>query len=241
MEKTKYFESIGGAGVFALFDHLPGYSFFAKNFDGEIMNANQGFYERFGFTSEEEIVGKTDFELFPVALADQFRRDDLKVMETGEPMLGIVELFFNRQGLPDWFLTNKLPVVGRDGAVIGVMGTVQSYARQAKLNQPFVQIEAAGDFIRDNFRGKISIGELSQRTGLSPRQFDRKFKDAFGISPQQFILKTRILAGCDGLANLQSSISDLAFELGFCDQSSFTRHFQKHMGVTPLQYRKRLR
>ena len=176
-----------------------------------------------------------------MALADQFRRDDLKVMETGEPMLGIVELFFNRQGLPDWFLTNKLPVVGRDGAVIGVMGTVQSYARQAKLNQHFVQIEAAVDFIRDNFRGKISIGELSQRTGLSPRQFDRKFKDAFGISPQQFILKTRILAGCDGLANLQSSISDLAFELGFCDQSSFTRHFQKHMGVTPLQYRKRLR
>jgi AraC-like DNA-binding protein len=240
MEKTKYLESIGGAGVFSLFDHLPGYSFFAKNFEGEIMSANQGFYERFGFTSEEEIVGKTDFELFPVALADHFRRDDLKVMETGEPMLGIVELFFNRQGLPDWYLTNKLPVVGRDGAVIGVMGTVRSYARQAKLNQHFVQIEAAVDFIRDNFRKKILIGELSQRTGLSPRQFDRKFKDAFGISPQQFILKTRILAGCDGLANLRRPISDIAFELGFCDQSSFTRHFQKHMGVTPLQYRKRL-
>ena len=240
MEKTKYLESIGGAGVFALFDHLPGYSFFAKNFEGEIMSANEAFYERFGFTTEEEIVGKTDFELFPAALADHFRRDDLKVMETGEPMLGIVELFFNRQGLPDWFLTNKLPVVGRDGAVIGVMGTVRSYARQAKVTQSFVKIGAAVDFIRENFREKISIGELSQRTGLSPRQFDRKFKAAFGISPQQFILKTRILAGCDGLANLRRPISELAFELGFCDQSAFTRHFQKHMGVTPLQYRKRL-
>ncbi len=240
MEKTKYFERIGGVGVFALFDHLPGYSFFAKNFEGEIMSANQGFYERFGFTTEEEIVGKTDFELFPVALADHFRRDDLKVMETGDAMLGIVELFFNRQGLPDWYLTNKLPVAGRDGAVIGVMGTVRSYARQAKVNQSFVQIEAAVDFIRENFRGKISIGDLSQRTGLSPRQFDRKFKEAFGISPQQFILKTRILAGCDALAKLGRSISDISFELGFCDQSSFTRHFLKHMGVTPMQYRKRL-
>ena len=240
MEKTKYLESIGGAGVFSLFDHLPGYSFFAKNFEGEIMSANQDFYERFGFSTEEEIVGKTDFELFPVGLADQFRRDDLKVMETGEPMLGIVELFFNRQGLPDWYLTNKLPVVGRDGAVIGVMGMVRGYARQAKLIQPFVQIEAAVDFIRDNFRGKISIGDLSERTGLSPRQFDRKFKAAFGISPQQFILKTRILAGCDALVNLRRPISDISFELGFCDQSSFTRHFLKHMGVTPMQYRKRL-
>ena len=240
MEKSQYLESIGGAGVFALLDHIPGYSFFAKNFEGEIMSANQDFYERFGFSTEEEIVGKTDFELFPVGLADQFRRDDLKVMETGEPMLGIVELFFNRQGLPDWYLTNKLPVVGRDGAVIGVMGMVRSYARQAKLIQPFVQIEAAVDFIRDNFRGKISIGDLSERTGLSPRQFDRKFKAAFGISPQQFILKTRILAGCDALVNLRRPISDISFELGFCDQSSFTRHFLKHMGVTPMQYRKRL-
>ena len=86
MEKVQYLESIGGAEVFALFDHLPGYSFFAKNFEGEIMSANQGFYERFGFSTEEEIVGKTDFELFPLALADHFRRDDLKVMETGAPM-----------------------------------------------------------------------------------------------------------------------------------------------------------
>ena len=119
------------------------------------------------------------------------------------------------------------------------MGTVRSYARQAKVTQSFVKIGAAVDFIRENFRGKISIEELSQRTGLSPRQFDRKFKEAFGISPQQFILKTRILAGCDELANLQRPISDIAFELGFCDQSSFTKHFQKHMGVTPMQYRKR--
>jgi PAS domain S-box-containing protein len=240
MEKTKYFESIGGAGVFALFDHLPGYSFFAKNFDGEIMSANQGFYERFGFTSEEEIVGKTDFELFPVALADHFRRDDLKVMETGEPMLGIVELFFNRQGLPDWYLTNKFPVISRDGAVVGVMGTVRSYEKQAKLIQSFVQIEAAVDFIRVNFRRKISIKELALHAGLSPRQFDRKFKEAFEISPQQFIIKTRILAACDGLAKQGRPISDIALDLGFCDQSSFTLHFRKHMGVTPMQYQKRL-
>ena len=161
-------------------------------------------------------------------------------METGEPMLGIVELFFNRQGLSDWYLTNKFPVISRDEEVIGVMGTVRSYAKQAKLNQHFVQIEAAVDFIRVNYRRKISIRELALQAGLSVRQFDRKFKEAFEISPQQFIIKTRILAGCDGLANLGRPISEISLELGFCDQSSFTLHFRKHMGVTPMQYRKRL-
>jgi PAS domain S-box-containing protein len=240
MDKIQFSDSVGGSEVFKLFDHLPGYSFFAKNAEGEVMSANQAFYERFGFTNEEEIVGKTDFDLFPVGLADKFRRDDLKVMKSGEPMLGLVELFFNRQGLPDWYLTNKFPVIGRDGEVIGVMGMVRSYAKQAKLIQPFVQIEAAVDFIRDNFKGRIAIGELARHTGLSPRQFDRKFKEAFGMSPQQFIIKTRILAACEGLANLECPISEISIELGFCDQSSFTMHFRKHMGVTPMQYRKRL-
>jgi len=240
MKKSSIFENVGGSEVAKLFDHLPGYSFFAKNFEGEIISANQRFYERFGYTTEEEIVGKTDFELFPLGLADKFRRDDLEVMKSGDPMLGIVELFFNRQGLPDWYLTNKFPVISRDGAVVGVMGTVRSYEKQAKLIQSFVQIEAAVDFIRLNFRRKISIKELALHAGLSPRQFDRKFKKAFEISPQQFIIKTRILAACDGLAKQGRPISDIALDLGFCDQSSFTLHFRKHMGVTPMQYQKRL-
>lgn len=240
MEAKTFSETIGGTEAFKLFDHLPGYSFFAKDLEGTIVGANRPFYERFGFHSKEEIVGKSDFDLFPAGLADKFRRDDLTVMENGEAMLGIVELFLNRQGIPDWYLTNKLPVRDRDGGVIGVMGTVRNYATQAKIIQPFVQIEAAVDFIRDHFREHLSIRDLAGRVGLSPRQFDRKFQEAFKISPQQFIIKTRILAGCEALAQLDQPIADIASELGFCDQSSFTRHFRKQMGMTPLQYRKRL-
>ncbi|MFT6862281.1 MAG: PAS domain S-box-containing protein [Akkermansiaceae bacterium] len=240
MDPEIFLDGIGGNEAFKLFDHLPGYSFFAKDFEGTIMSANRPFYERFGFRSKEEIVGKSDFDLFPAGLADKFRRDDLAVMDKGEAMLGIVELFLNRQGIPDWHLTNKLPVADRDGRMIGVMGTVRNYATQAKMIQPFVQIEAAVDFIRDHFRGPISVRDLAIRVGLSPRQFDRKFKEAFEISPQQFIIKTRILAGCEALADLDRPIADVAFELGFCDQSSFTMHFRKQMGITPLQYRKRL-
>jgi AraC-like DNA-binding protein len=223
-----------------LFDHVAGYSFFAKNVDGEIMIANRGFYGRFGYTSKSEIIGKKDIELFPAGLADNFRRDDLRVMESDEPLLGIIELFFNRQGLPDWYLTNKIPVHDSGGGVIGVMGTVRSYAGQAMAIQPFVQIESAVEHIRNNFREKISVNRLAQRTGLSRRQLDRKFQEAFGISPQQFIIKTRVQAACEALADAQAPIVDVAFQHGFCDQSSFTKHFRRHMGVTPLQFRRQI-
>ena len=223
-----------------LFDHIAGCSFFVKNADGEIMKANRAFYERFGYTSESEIIGKTDVELFPAGLADHFRRDDLRVMESDEPLLGIIELFFNRQGLPDWYLTNKMPVHGAGGGVIGVMGTVRSYAGQAMAIQPFVQIESAVEHIRNNFREKISVNRRAQRAGLSRRQLDRKFQEAFGISPQQFIIKTRVQAACEALADAQVPIVDVAFQHGFCDQSSFTKHFHRHMGVTPLQFRRQI-
>jgi PAS domain-containing protein len=67
-----------------LFDHMPGCSFFVKNAAGEIMMANRTFYGRFGYTSESEIIGEKDIDLFPAGLADNFRRDDLRVIESDE-------------------------------------------------------------------------------------------------------------------------------------------------------------
>ena len=99
-----------------------------------------------------------------------------------------------------------MPVHDAGGGVIGVMGTVRSYAGQAMAIQPFVQIESAVEHIRNNFREKISVNGLAQRAGLSRRQFDRKFQEAFGISPQQFIIKTRVQAACEALADAKVSI-----------------------------------
>jgi AraC-like DNA-binding protein len=54
----------------------------------------------------------------------------------------------------------------------------------------------------------------------------------------QFITRTRIEAACDDLLTTGNKLSDIAKDNGFYDQSSFTQHFRKQMGVTPLKYRK---
>ena len=59
-----------------LFHHIPGISFFAKNAQFELIAANKRFWERVSVHSEEELIGKTDFDLFPRRLAENFRRDD---------------------------------------------------------------------------------------------------------------------------------------------------------------------
>ncbi|MDA7915929.1 AraC family transcriptional regulator [Verrucomicrobia bacterium] len=239
-EQTRFLRSIAEDSHFhLLLEYIPGVSFFAKNDKSQIMRANRNFLERFGFKEEFEIIGRSDFELFPEGLAENFRRDDLEVMESREPKIHIVELFLNRQGLVDWFVTNKLPIVNRKGDVIGVMGTVQDYELQRRISYPYPEIERAVAIIREDYSEPLKMAELAKKVGLSVRQFDRKFQQALSISPKSFLIKTRIQAGCELLRQTALSVGEVAQELAFSDQSSFTLLFRREMGMTPLKYRQR--
>src|SRR6186997_1938178 len=199
-ERIRFLQQIGpDTPFYRLFDHMPDVSFFAKDRHFRLMCASQNFIERFGFREESQVIGKTDFDLFPSRLAENFRRDDEEVMRTGQPKLNIVELFFTGQGIPDWFVTNKLPLRDRKGHVIGVMGTVQSYEGRRQVLQPYLQLDRAVNYIRENFRRGVSVKELSHVLHVSLRQLHRRFVEAFGSSPQAFIMKLRIQAACEAL------------------------------------------
>jgi len=240
--REAFLSQIGFATPFyRLFDHMPDVSFFAKDRHFHLMCASRQFVERFGYRDESELIGKDDFELFPARLAENFRRDDEEVMRTGEPKLNIVELFFNEQGVPDWFITNKLPLRDHDGHVIGVMGTVHSYAARRGALHPDIQLDRAISHIREHFRSGVSVKELAHAIQVSPRQLHRKFMDAFGTSPQTFIIKLRIQSTCEALQRKDADIQEVAAAHGFCSQSSFTELFKKYVGLTPLMYQKRFR
>ncbi|MFT5465141.1 MAG: PAS domain S-box-containing protein [Verrucomicrobiales bacterium] len=226
---------------YRLFDHVSGVLFFAKDTEGRLLAANRQLLRRYGFMREDEILGKTDFDLLARSLAEKFRADDLNVIQTGKPLLEIVELFINRAGIPDWFLTNKRPIFDRDGVVIGVMGTIENYESYRKLAPPDLDLSEALRVIRTNFHRDISIKKLAEDCGMSVRQFERKFRRHLKTSPQQFVMKMRVHAACDKLRMTADPIAQVAIDLGFYDQSSFTRHFRKHMGITPLHYRKTYR
>jgi PAS domain S-box-containing protein len=226
---------------YQLFDLMPDVAFFAKDRDFCFVCASQRFIERFGFHRESDVIGRDDFDLFPPRLAENFRRDDMEVLRTGAPKRNIIELFFTEQGVPDWFITNKLPLRDRRGRVIGLMGTVHSYEARRQVMQPYLRLDRAVAYIRENFRRGVTVKELSHAVHLSARQLHRKFVETFGNSPQAFILKLRLQAACEALQRDDAAIGEVASQLGFCDQSAFTQLFQKHVGLTPLKYRQRFR
>jgi PAS domain S-box-containing protein len=241
-DRDRFFEAIAAESSYhQLFNLMPGVTFFVKDRQSRLMAANEHFYRRFGFRTEDELVGKNDYELAPPRLAEHFRRDDAEVMSTGRPKLNIAELFFNTQGLPDWFITHKVPVFDRQHRVIGVMGTSQSYAEAKTVLQPYLAIDRAVSWVREHFREKITVAQLADHVHLSERQLHRRFIETFGISPQAFILKVRLQAACELLQRGDHRVNEVAREAGFSDQSAFGLRFRQHMGITPLAYQAQFR
>jgi AraC-like DNA-binding protein len=222
-----------------LFDAIPGVYFFAKNRRGELMFLSRGNREIRHIKDDASVIGLTDFDLNPADVARSYVRDDAQILATGQPLLNHVELWFDQLGMPDWFVVNKMPIRSRRGELIGVMGISQNYDGRAKMLQPFHGIAKAVSHLREHHREDVTIAGLARLCGLSPRQLQRKFKATFGVGPQQFLIKTRLLAACRALRETRRGISEIAYECGFADQSAFARHFRHHLGMTPTRFRGR--
>jgi AraC-like DNA-binding protein len=221
-----------------LFNLLPGVHFFAKNREGETMLSSQGILRLYGMRDESEIVGMTDFDLNPASMAEAYVQDDRQIHASGEPILDKVELWFDEQGLPDWYLVSKLPIRSRTGDIIGIMGLLRPFSGHADLPSAHQEMVPAVQHIRTHFRRRIDLADLAKAVGLSPRQLQRKFRQTLGLSPQELLIKTRVMAASRALREGDASIAEIATECGFYDQSSFTEHFRRYMGQTPLRFRK---
>jgi AraC-like DNA-binding protein len=96
-------------------------------------------------------------------------------------------------------------------------------------------LERARDCLHEHFNEAVSLDELSALAGLSRFHLLRAFKNRFGLPPHAYQVDVRVSRARLLLHN-GISIADAAAMVGFADQSHFTRHFRRIMGVTPGRY-----
>ncbi|MEI7811148.1 MAG: PAS domain S-box protein [Ignavibacteria bacterium] len=92
-----------------------------KDMDSKILVVNKKFSDEFGFDNPEELVGKTDSDLWPQELADKYIADDLRAVQTKNTIM-TQEQISDKEGNVKWVETYKTPIIDNQGIVIGTTG-----------------------------------------------------------------------------------------------------------------------
>ncbi|MFP4082313.1 MAG: helix-turn-helix domain-containing protein [Candidatus Aminicenantes bacterium] len=100
-----------------------------------------------------------------------------------------------------------------------------------------IKIRQMREYINQHFTSKITAKEVARSAGLSMSRALHLFKEETGLSLTDFITKLRIDYGKYLLLNTDVNLADLSNEVGFYDQSHFTKNFKKMEKMTPSQFR----
>lgn len=101
------------------------------------------------------------------------------------------------------------------------------------------QIERACYEIRQKFNDHtFRIYDVATSSGMSEVYFRKLFKEAFGLSPSQYLISLRIAHAKNLITYEKISVAEVATRSGFSDIYYFSRQFKKETGLTPTEYRR---
>jgi AraC family transcriptional regulator len=103
---------------------------------------------------------------------------------------------------------------------------------------PRGRLRAVVEYIEEHLDGSPTLAQMATVVRLSPYHFARQFKAATGLPPHQYVILHRVERAKQLLqARTDVSLAEVALHAGFSDQSQFSHHFKRLVGVTPGQFR----
>ena len=237
-ERATWLSKIHPNGHFhTLFDHLPGVCFYCKDKRGRFMMVSRSFLQHHRLQHEQDILGLTDFDVAPHQMASGYVQDDARLLSGESNFIERVELWFDKQGIPDWFFVSKQPLKDAAGRICGTAGVVRR-AAEHEMQLPIIQsVAKAVEIIRRDFAGPMVLSNVARDCGLSVRHFQRRFQHACGFSPQEFLMKTRVIAAMKLIEETNLTAAEISTRCGFVDGSSFAEQFGQRVGESPSAYR----
>ena len=110
---------------------------------------------------------------------------------------------------------------------------------KAKNNNHLV-IENVIEYIKKNPTSELSLAKISNEAKFTPTYFHRLFKASTGKTLRDFVEEERIKKSVNMLLSTNLTLTQIAYECGFCSQSYFSYAFKKRMGLPPREYAKKL-
>ena len=164
----------------AVLDSVP-QAIFWKDRNSVFLGCNPVYARTMRLDDPSQIVGKDDYDVAPTReAAEKYRADDREVMETGVAKRNVLRTGTRDDGTRFWSRTTKVPLVGRDGVVSGVLGVYEDVTQQTRIEEALLEKEAA---IASSINGVVISG-LDGRITYA----NQAFLDSWGYTDQQEVI-----------------------------------------------------
>jgi transcriptional regulator GlxA family with amidase domain len=97
------------------------------------------------------------------------------------------------------------------------------------------------DLIREGLGEEWTLPDLSREADLSTWHFLRSFRSAFGETPHEFLTRMRLERAKDLLTVTSRQVTEICFDVGFTSLGSFSTLFRRQVGLSPAEFRRRVR
>lgn len=134
----------------------------------------------------------------------------------------------NAIGLMSEFIENILIIISKDSLRF----------TDTKLNTEYFVVKRIVEYIKQNYRNKVTLADLAASCGCSKSYISHIFKSNFRCNLNEYVNKIRSEASKELLINTQLKIVDIALDVGFESSSQFSSAFKRFNGINPYEYRK---
>jgi PAS domain S-box-containing protein len=124
----------------ALMDTIPDTIYF-KDEKSRFIRVNQAQAAHFGLDDPAQVLGRTDFDFFPEEFARKSFEDEQSILRTGVPLVNSEEREANPDGLDTWFLTTKMPLLDKEGKIIGTFGISRDVSERKQAEEALLASE----------------------------------------------------------------------------------------------------
>ncbi len=122
-----------------IINNLPD-SVYVKDLNGRKILTNRADMDFIGINNENEVLGKTDKELFPEDMANQYMVDDSQVLEKGQSIINKEEVVEDSSGIGRWLLTSKIPLRDDSGKISGLVGIGRDITERKHLENKLLNM-----------------------------------------------------------------------------------------------------
>jgi PAS domain S-box-containing protein len=122
-----------------LIDNVPDIIYF-KDAESRFILTNVAHLRLLGARSEADVVGKTDHELHPSELADEYFADEQEILRTGQAQVSEEQLVIDNDGNRHWVSTTKVPLTDESGKPTGIMGIGRDITERKALDDKLKEV-----------------------------------------------------------------------------------------------------